>query len=66
MDKFSKAAALLGSKRSRRKAVTSRANGALGGRPRLYPECPRYANRAHRFFDNRCACSYVRTQGTRA
>ena len=29
-----------------------------GGRPRRYPQCPRYA--AHRFTNNRCPCGYIR------
>lgn len=31
-----------------------------GGRPRTYPVCPRYNNKAHRFTDDRCPCGYQR------
>lgn len=58
MDKVSKAARLLGSIRSRRKARSSRQNGKQGGRPRTYPQCPRY--HAHRFRNDRCPCGYLR------
>jgi len=29
-----------------------------GGRPRIYPKCPRY--KAHRFSNDRCPCGYSR------
>ena len=29
-----------------------------GGRPRTYPQCPRY--KAHRFVNDRCPCGYER------
>lgn len=56
----SKAAALLGSIKSKRKTLAVRENGKLGGRPRTYPRCERYG--AHRFSKTgRCPCGYTRT-----
>jgi hypothetical protein len=51
-----------GQARSKAKTKAVRANGALGGRPRKYPACPRYPSKSHRFNpgSNRCACGYVR------
>lgn len=49
-----------GSKKSLQKTLAARANGKLGGRPRLYPICKHYENRSHRFFDDLCVCGYRR------
>lgn len=49
--------------RSQRKKKAVRANGRLGGRPRMYPPCPKRYNgkKAHRFSKSgRCPCGYQR------
>jgi hypothetical protein len=58
MNKRQKAASLLGSIKTDKKAAASRRNGKLGGKPRQYPRCPRYP--AHRFTNDRCPCGYHR------
>lgn len=56
-----------GSVRSEAKKRAAPANGAKGGKPRLYPPCPYPAyqnNKSHRFSKktNRCyGCGYERT-----
>lgn len=51
-----------GAVKSEAKALTSAANGKLGGRPREYPACPRYPDKAHRWSKKTglCACGASR------
>ena len=47
---------------SKAKAITSSANGKLGGRPRQFPACLKYPDKSHRWSakTGRCACGYNR------
>lgn len=49
-----------GQSKSPSKVAASRKNGRNGGRPRLYPKCPRYGH--HRFSNgkNWCPCGFLR------
>lgn len=50
-----------GRKTSKRKKLTSARNGKLGGRPKIYPDCP-YDSR-HRFTDDVCRyCGFSRVE----
>jgi hypothetical protein len=48
--------------RSRWRKIPKKQRSAMvprnGGRPRVYPQCPRYS--AHRFTNDRCPCGYTR------
>jgi hypothetical protein len=51
-----------GSVKSKAKAITSAANGKMGGRPRQFPPCPYHADRSHRWRikTNQCPCGFPR------
>jgi|HubBroStandDraft_4_1064222.scaffolds.fasta_scaffold415301_2 hypothetical protein len=51
-------AARAGSAKSKAKAAAARKNGELGGRPRKYPKCPRYATHSFSPVSGKCPCGF--------